>query len=67
MPNPNPATIPDDDYECADCGCVPCQCDGLDEAEDRWEEAMMDCGLGSDGLCSKAGSEECDFDCPFSH
>jgi hypothetical protein len=42
MPNPNPATIPDDDYECADCGCEPCQCGGLDEAEDRWEEAMMD-------------------------
>ncbi len=22
-----------------------------------------DCGLGADGQCSKAGSEECDWDC----
>lgn len=36
------------------------------EDEDPFEEALLDCGMGRDGLCSKAGSEECDFECPFS-
>jgi hypothetical protein len=57
-----------EDEFCTDCGCEPCQCDPLDENEDRWEEAMMNCGLvGNTGLCTKAGSEECDWECPFSH
>lgn len=30
-------------------------------------EASADCGLGPDGQCSKAGSEECDWECPNSH
>lgn len=36
-----------------------------DEPLDPLEEAEMDCGLGDDGLCSMAGSEWCDFECPF--
>lgn len=32
---------------------------------DPMEEAEMDCGLGRDGQCSQAGSEHCDFSCPF--
>ena len=29
------------------------------------EEAEQDCGLRHDGQCSLAGSEHCDFVCPF--
>lgn len=34
--------------------------------DDKYEASMIDCGLGIDGQCSKAGSEECDFECPYS-
>lgn len=33
-----------------------------DVEDDGWD----DCGLMPDGSCSKAGSEECDWDCPHS-
>lgn len=29
------------------------------------EEFEFDCGMGSDGLCGYAGSEQCDFECPY--
>lgn len=29
------------------------------------EDATFDCALGPDGQCGKAGSEECDFECPM--
>lgn len=29
--------------------------------------APDDCGLREDGLCTKAGSEECDWECPYSN
>lgn len=32
--------------------------------EDEW---WVDGGLGADGQCSKAGSEECDWECPYAH
>lgn len=57
----------EDDEECKDCGCWPCQCDELDDRDDWWEDAIANCSMGRDGLCGKAGSEECDFECPFSH
>ena len=31
------------------------------------DEAYFDCALMPDGQCMKAGSEECDFECPLSH
>lgn len=34
--------------------------------EDALEDLMGDCGLQPDGTCLNAGSEDCDFDCPFS-
>lgn len=45
--------------------------DDIDEFYDDdgsgWEQAIDDCGLLPElGLCTKAGSEDCDFDCPFS-
>lgn len=33
--------------------------DGDDDAD------FTDCAQGRDGSCGKAGSEECDFECPF--
>ena len=30
--------------------------------EDEWE---FDCHMGRDGLCGAAGSEECEFECPY--
>ena len=38
----------------------------FDEDEDELESAYFDCGMTSDGYCTKAGSEECDWDCPYS-
>lgn len=42
-----------------------------DQDRDEWiddplEEAMSNCGMLPDGICMKAGSEECDWECPFS-
>lgn len=34
--------------------------DGAPEDEDEF-----DCHLGPDGQCGKAGSEECDWECPM--
>lgn len=42
------------------------------EPEDDWDDDApedddldFDCGVGDDGLCQYAGSEWCDFECPF--
>ena len=41
--------------------------DFCDSAEDdEFEDAAMNCGLTQDGTCMAAGSEHCDWDCPFS-
>ena len=29
------------------------------------DDAIEDCGIGPDGCCSLAGTEYCDFECPF--
>ena len=36
-----------------------------DYEPDLMEEAEAECGLHSDGQCSLAGTEHCDFVCPF--
>lgn len=33
---------------------------------DALDYLIGDCGMDANGFCSKAGSEECDFECPFS-
>ena len=48
----------DDDDECR-CGAVGCA-----ECDARYYDDF-DCGMGADGQCGKAGSEECDWECPF--
>ena len=34
-----------------------------DALDDDGAEFEFDCGLGPDGQCSKAGTEECDWEC----
>lgn len=47
----------EDDHDwCGDCG----------ECEDCLDIAMDECGRMRDGICTKAGTEYCDWDCPFS-
>ena len=36
-----------------------------DDDLDAYEEAIAECMLGRDGVCLKAGSEECDWECPL--
>lgn len=44
-----------------------CNYDDGDEytKEDAMEEAMGECGMLEDGDCLLAGSEYCDWDCPW--
>lgn len=37
----------------------------VDHDEDDEEDADVDCGLTDEGLCMYAGSEWCDFECPY--
>lgn len=32
---------------------------------DEWEVALSECGMTPWGTCMLAGTEHCDFDCPF--
>lgn len=36
-----------------------------DDGEIDLEPSLDDCGMGEDGFCSLAGTEHCDFECPF--
>lgn len=51
----------EDDQRCPECGFLACICFDDDE---RDEDDDFDCMMGPDGLCEKAGSEECDWECP---
>jgi hypothetical protein len=33
--------------------------------DDEEEEEFFDCHMGADGNCGAAGSEECEFECPY--
>jgi hypothetical protein len=39
--------------------------DPLDEEEEFWAVAELNCHMHSDGQCGAAGSEYCEFECPF--
>ena len=39
----------------------------MSELFDDEDEPWLDCALMPDGQCLKAGSEECDWECPYSH
>ncbi len=52
-------------------GCGPKEELDYDDDEywddsDEFEDEFEDCGMLPDGTCMKAGSEECDWECPFS-
>lgn len=39
--------------------------DFLDDDDDGAEDNLIDCGfIPGEGLCTKAGTEECDWECP---
>jgi hypothetical protein len=48
-------------FECIGQGCY-CDCT-FDEHDDYPE--YVDCHLDRHGNCGKAGSEECEFECPY--
>jgi len=37
----------------------------IEDDQDEMAEAEMNCGMGKDGQCSQAGTEYCDWNCPF--
>lgn len=39
--------------------------DYIDDDFEENDEDAIDCAMGPDGQCGKAGSEECDWDCPI--
>lgn len=39
--------------------------DDDDYDPDSLDDALAECGLGPDGLCGMAGTEFCEFECPF--
>lgn len=48
-----------------ECWYIPAYDFSSDEDEDN--EPEFDCGfIPEEGMCMKAGSEECDFECPYS-
>lgn len=69
------------EHECPEnaCGCFDQDFDdvhdfdddndfepGIDEDRDEeFEEALANCAAMPSGHCGKAGSEECDIECPF--
>jgi hypothetical protein len=42
--------------------CFPVELED-DESEDEYE--FLDCHMDRNGFCGKAGSEECEFECPY--
>ena len=46
----------------------PVQPEDNDDDDDTWyelDEDYYDCAMLPDGTCMAAGSEDCDFECPF--
>jgi hypothetical protein len=41
--------------------------EGYRDDDDFDEEEEFDCGMDRSGYCGKAGSEECDWECPYSN
>ena len=71
---PDPAVTCNCDY-CEECGELYCECECslyTECGEDYWDRRCGpgDCGRLQNGvlthLCTKAGTEECDFECPYS-
>lgn len=55
----------EDDQRCPECGFLGCICFDDDDQPDEHDDDMLDeCGMMSDGCCTLAGTEFCDWDCP---
>lgn len=52
----------DDDGICPGCGGTDGDCSCFDDEDDGVD---FDCGMDRHGNCGKAGSEECDWECPY--
>lgn len=39
--------------------------DELDESDEEYDWLEQECGLMADGQCGMAGTEHCDFSCPY--
>ena len=56
------ATGNEDEYGvCLGCGGSNGECDCFDDSA----ELEFDCAMDRHGNCGKAGSEECDWECPY--
>lgn len=58
--------LPDECHQCGypDAHAVAEYHFGPDDDADDPDAWMDDCGMMQDGQCTKAGSEECDWECP---
>lgn len=61
-------------HDCAACGelIYPYGCAPWDDGDDDWDQSddgededLFDCGWVPGIGCQMAGTEECDFECPF--
>lgn len=43
-----------------------CECDDERDELTEHEQKLDECGETDDGFCTLAGTEYCDFECPFS-
>lgn len=53
----------EEEYD-GDCYGERCGVVGCPSCDREYYENYSECGKLSNGLCMKAGSEECDFECP---
>lgn len=37
----------------------------FDNVDEEDEDEFFDCGMTPDGLCQLAGTEDCDWECPY--
>lgn len=61
-------SIDNDNIEiCDECGfsIQACRCDDLGDGPEEDEDHIFDCHMDRSGNCGKAGSEECEFECPY--
>ena len=58
-------TETEDDQRCPECGFLACIC-YRDDGEPEEDDPMDSCGMMPDGGCALAGTEHCDWECPYS-
>lgn len=63
----SPSVISEQDYPDDDIDPTPEEEDEWEREEGEWDRAMQECGKvpAAEGGCLMAGTEYCDFECPF--